>query len=102
MILKHGGTVDCGRFNARRTRDDRWQVSTKSSVSKFGTVIGEVETLAEVDGLIAGHIERVRLNLKQAQDRHTAKLAETIEQDNDVQEWDEYVSELDYAQGDEF
>jgi hypothetical protein len=67
MILKHGGTVDHGRFNIRRTRDDMWQVSTKAGLSTFGKVIGEVDTLDEVNGLIERHLVGVRAGLARAQ-----------------------------------
>ena len=51
MKLLHGGTIDHGRFTIRRSCSGQevWLVSTKAGLSTYGTIIGEVDTLDEVE-----------------------------------------------------
>lgn len=108
MQLNNGGNIKVDGHLVRRTGDGQWMVS------RMETVLGYVDTLDEVAGLIERHRERVRSRLAMAQRKADERKAEErrefgeiaratkIEKRNDDQEWDKRVSELDYAQGDEF
>jgi hypothetical protein len=47
-------------------------------VSRLGTSIGYANSLEEVDGLIAGHLERVRARLARAQRKAEDRKVESI------------------------
>lgn len=57
MQMLSGGSVDVDGYLARRTSEGRWLVSRK------GAVVGYVDLLAEVSGLIDQHREKVRAHL---------------------------------------
>jgi hypothetical protein len=70
MELKRSGTVSYDGCNVRFTEMGRWLVS------QCGTVIGEVDTLAEVDGLIKRQREAVRERLAKVQAEAARRKAE--------------------------
>ena len=72
MQLTRSGTVKIDGHNARFTNEGKWLVS------RHETFIGEVDTLEEVSGLIARHLERVRARLARAQERHRERQAERL------------------------
>ncbi len=57
MELKPGGTIVVDGCSVLRTAGDRWYVS------RNGTMVGEVDTLDEVEGLITRRKEEVRARL---------------------------------------
>ena len=57
MELKRSGTIVVDGCNVLRTAGDKWYVSRK------GTMVGEVNTLDEVKGLIARRKDEVRQRL---------------------------------------
>lgn len=57
MQLTEHGTVTINGYLARFTVGDGWMVS------RCGKILGYVDTLAEVEGLIAKNLERVRAHL---------------------------------------
>jgi hypothetical protein len=63
MQLRASGTIKHAGHNIRFTADAKWMVS------KNEKVIGYVDTLGEVDGLISRQLEKVRARLRLAQDR---------------------------------
>jgi hypothetical protein len=75
MNMTATGAVKVNGYLARRTDDGDWQVS------RLGTSIGYVDSLDEVEGLIAGHLERVRARLslvqRKAQERKEEAFANT-------------------------
>lgn len=75
MQLTEHGTVRVNGHLARFTTGDGWMVS------RYGKILGYVDTLAEVEALIAKNLERVRKHLamvtQQAIDRKADAEAET-------------------------
>ncbi len=61
MKLTATGTIKVEGYSVRRTTEGDWHVS------RFETSIGYVDSLAEVDSLIARHKEKVRARLEMAQ-----------------------------------
>ena len=72
MILKSGGTIVIDGCNVLRTAGDQWYVS------RNGTMVGEVDTLGEVEGLIARRKEEVRARLLRLASEADAKAEADI------------------------
>jgi len=70
MELTNHGMVKSGCHNVMRTEDGRWMVS------RSGTLIGYVDSLAEVDGLIEGQREAVRARLARVTAEANARQSE--------------------------
>lgn len=60
MELKDSGTIQVDGYNVRRTDDNRWLIT------KAGTMISYVDTLAEVYPAIDYHVARVRARAAKA------------------------------------
>lgn len=71
------GNLDGFSYNARLTEDGKWMVT------RLQRIVGIVDTLAEIDGLIMKHRERVRARLaeieRRAGERRAAEVRELAE-----------------------
>lgn len=67
MQLKASGIVNINGYHCLFTQEGQW------SVSRNGTLIGFVSTLAEVEGFIASNLEKIRQRLRRAQDEADAR-----------------------------
>lgn len=72
MKLTQTGTIKVDGYSVRRTKEGDWHVS------RFETSLGYVDSLDEVDGLIARHKEKVRARLAMAQRKAEERKAETL------------------------
>ncbi len=108
MELTITGAIKIDGHLARFTDDGKWMVS------RSGAVLGYVDTSDEIVPLIEKNREKVRARLalvqRKAEERKAEEEAEErailaaskVEKDSEDQEWDEHVSDLDYAQGEQF
>lgn len=70
MNLSTSGTVKIDGYHCLFTQDGQWMIS------RHGTPLGYVDTLAEVKAFIASNLERIRTRLRRANEEAAARLAE--------------------------